>query len=709
MGRKLCMLVLVIFTLLAGCTLPKTEAAPTQTPRQPDQPTNTPTPDPLSQMDTIYFALDKPEFGLYLDRGGDVDSEVISVGDPAREGLRTGNGSPLPAPDGNATGDYYLQFKVDDQFLFQGKPATRVQIEVEYLDQGTDHFSIEYDALAGMFSSTGAVAKTDSGEIRTATFPLCDAYFANRDNGADFRISDWGDGPETIVSVRVSRLADSQGPVTIRVDSCGANPYDDQPDSEAIQSCLDLMCSGDTALFTSPGDNPAYQGYLINKSIVLVRSAAKHDLTFDSTDPDSHAFLKATPELLGFVVQLFGRSGINNPGQIDNITLTNLDLDGNRAERKCFGSDGIENGIDDNWGSWLNECTEFGDPWCSAGTLEMVGAFDASDPWQDFESNPERWTTGLVIHDVKIANTECATAFGFNAAASIIDSVTIDTAGDHIHGNNCLLTDPDEAPTGWADGITMLGPENLVTNNTITMQEAQRVTIPQSFLNTQDVESDLNEITYTIGPPSGGRLPAHGLLPLNNVALGLGGRFTQEDVFENRVSYEHNGDASTSDDFTFTISDGQGATVPAPGGTPFVFNIEISQINHPPNVVNGNGTATVGTTFYGQFQATDSDLPAQELTFSLIQNGSKGTAELLNFDDGSFSYVPDDDASGLDTLLFQVSDGIDNAPNPGRFIITVINNQAPVISAIDDQIESDLVRSLARLENKRRLNRLTIF
>ena len=238
-------------------------------------------------------------------------------------------------------------------------------------------------------------------------------------------------------------------------------------------------------------------------------------------------------------------------------------------------------------------------------------------------------------------------------------------------------------------------PPVVVTNNTITMQEGQRVTIPQSFLNSQDVESNLDQITYTVGPSSTGRQPAHGLLRLNNVAIGLGARFTQEDIFENRVSYEHNGDTSTGDDFTFTISDGQGATVPASGGTPFVFNIEITQINHPPVAQNSTGSATVGTNFYGQFQATDSDLPAQQLTYTLIQNGKKGTAELLSFNDGSFSYTPDDAASGLDTLLFQVSDGVDNAPSPGRFIITVINNQAPVITAIEDQIiEENKVRNI---------------
>ena len=223
MTRKTFLTVLCLLFWLAACTIPKAEVTPTSAPPQTNPPGITPTTNPYLQINAVDYSLEKPENGLFLDQGGDVDSEVVSFGDPVQQGMRTGNGSALTSPDRNSTPDSYLQFQVDDRFLFQGKPATRVQIEVAYYDVGTDNFSIEYDALAGVFTSTGVVAKTDSGTIKTAAFPLCDAYFANRDNGADFRISDWGDGAETILSVRVTRLAQTPGPATIFVDRCGAN------------------------------------------------------------------------------------------------------------------------------------------------------------------------------------------------------------------------------------------------------------------------------------------------------------------------------------------------------------------------------------------------------------------------------------------------------------------------------------------------------
>jgi hypothetical protein len=412
--------------------------------------------------------------GLLLDTGGDVDTEVVAVGSPPQQALRTGNGEVLTSADGNGVEDYYMQFRVDDGFIFRGSPTSRVQIEIEYLDEGYDTFNIQYDGISGgpegdgRFKDTGTVVKTNSGAFRTAVFPLCDAYFGNRNSGADFRIADGNDGAEAIRRVVVTQVAPTSGPVTIHVDSCGADPFDDQPDSDTIQTCIDRACGGDTVLFTSGVNNPGYQGYIIDKTVFLVRTSARSDLTFSSTDPDNHALLKASPDLLGFVVTLYARSGIGDAGNIDSITVSHLDLDGNRAERRCYGADRVGNGTDDNWGSWLPECSVLDDAWCSPGTLSMTGGVDDFDPQQDYLSNPERWSTGLVVRDVTSANTECGTALALWGAASVIDSVIIDTAGDHVHGEGCQFTDPDEPfHNAWSDGITFTGPAHLITNSRI--------------------------------------------------------------------------------------------------------------------------------------------------------------------------------------------------------------------------------------------------
>ena len=453
---------------------PTATLTPTSTNTPTPTPTNTPTqtPTPTPAVLSILLGQDNVEEGLFLDYGGDVDTEVVSVGSPPTEARRTGNGQALPGPDGNQVEDYYVQFRADDGAIFAGDPTTRVQIEVEYFDQGTDTFNIQYDALSGghlgdgRFKDTGSVIKTDTGRFQTAVFTLCDAYFANRDNGADFRIFDWGDGAEIIHRVTVTLLPPEA--TVINVDSCGANPWDTNPDSEAIQECIDqAACNGDTVTFTSGVDSPGYQGYRVDKTIFLVATTAKSDLTFTSTDPNNHALLRATADLKGFVVRLFARSRVPNAGDIDNITISHLNLHGGREVRRCFGDDEIANGLDDNWGSWLPECSEFNDPWCSAGSLGMEGAWIWEDANQDYSGNPSLWSTGLMVDDLMISQTECGTALSMGGAANTIRDSTIETAGDHVHADGCALTDNDEGTRGWSDGITFTGPGHVITGNTI--------------------------------------------------------------------------------------------------------------------------------------------------------------------------------------------------------------------------------------------------
>jgi hypothetical protein len=431
-------------------------------------------------FEEVTYAPGAPYNGLDIMDGGDVDFEMVSVPDIDEAAVRSGNGEVITSNDGNDVADYYLQFQVDDGFLYAGSPTTRAAFSIDYLDDGLDTFNIQYDALSGgphgngKFKDTVPVYKTGTGEIKTVEIQVCDANFANRDADADFRIADGADGAETIFRVGVQIIPDLASPVEISVDSCGANPFDDQPDSEAIQSCINLACSGDTVVFTSGVNEPDYQGYMIDRTILLVYPQAKSDLTFRSTYPNHHALLKATADLHGFVVHLYPRSITQDIGLIDNITIQHLDLDGNRAERSCTGDPlpGQENalpeGENDNWGSWLPaECNILGDSWCSPGTLYLSGEVDYTDPAQDYAAHPDRWSTGMVVQDVTLSNTECGTAFFFSGADFLIDSVTVDTAGEHVHAPGCAMTETDDPVGAWSDGITFMGPAHRLTNNLI--------------------------------------------------------------------------------------------------------------------------------------------------------------------------------------------------------------------------------------------------
>jgi hypothetical protein len=393
--------------------------------------------------------------GITLDAGGDVDTVMAEAN--GVEMRQSGNGAVLASADGNMVPDSFLQFKVDDTRMFAGSPTNHVHLEVDYLDQGMDTFMLEYDASPtstskGIFTNGGTVAKTDSGELRTAIFNLCDAHFANRDNGADFRIGDNLDGVEIIREVRVIGLVSGKN-FTIRVDDFGANPSDDQTDSDAIQLALDSTCSGDMIVFTSGVNTSGYQGYLVDKTMFLTGMSAKHDLTFTSSDPQNHALLRATKDLKGYVVRLYARSRFSNTQSIYNIDFGYLDIHGARDVRICMGADEIQNGIGDNWGSWLPECDLYDDPWCSPGNITFDGGY-----------------SGIVAHDFISQQGECGSGLAFYAGGgtgNIIQNVTINTVGDHVHARGCANTDDDGDYGGWSDGMTVEGPNILITNNTV--------------------------------------------------------------------------------------------------------------------------------------------------------------------------------------------------------------------------------------------------
>ena len=471
--NKVFVLTPFLVVLLGACNLVP-QATPTQTENEIPGVTNS---FALSSIPTVEITAlpamsvlwirpgDGPE-GRYirLASGGDVDTEIVG-GD-----RQTGGGLALASEDGNLVPDSYVQFDLDDTVFFAGQPTTSVRVDVEYLDQGTDSFTLQYDAVSGgpygdgTFKESRPEIKRDSGEYREATFILKDVYFGNRDNGADLRIVDMGDGVEIIRRIDITLLP---SPKVISVDSCGANPLDELPDSDALQECINQARSGDIVLFTSGEESPGYRGYLIDKTIFLVMGAQQSYLTFTSSDPENPALLEATADLKGFVMKLFPSSLGVDAAKIDYLTLSHLHLDGNREERVCFGNDGIANGVDDNWGSYLPECSEPWAAWCNPGGLDLPGAIDWDDDRQMYMGAPDRWTTGLLVEGMHISDIECGTAFGMSGSAAVLIDNVIENAGDHVHETGCSQIDDEEGMGDWSDGITFDGPGHLILNNTV--------------------------------------------------------------------------------------------------------------------------------------------------------------------------------------------------------------------------------------------------
>lgn len=116
--------------------------------------------------------------------GGDGLFEIVTVG--GRKCSRA-----LPNEHGPAR---YLYFDLPDGFMARA-PSDRVEVEVTYYDEGEGAWAIAYDSTdlessvrAGAFRHGGTAERTDTKQWKKAAFVLKECQFADRCNGADFRL-----------------------------------------------------------------------------------------------------------------------------------------------------------------------------------------------------------------------------------------------------------------------------------------------------------------------------------------------------------------------------------------------------------------------------------------------------------------------------------------------------------------------------------------
>jgi hypothetical protein len=216
----------------------------------------------------------------------------------------------------------------------------------------------------------------------------------------------------------------------------------------------------------------------------------------------------------------------------------------------------------------------------------------------------------------------------------------------------------------------------LTANNPLVLDEGATGTITPDLLAADDIESPPTEITYTVGPGGTGP-PVHGTLFLANVPLGQDDTFTQDDLDNNRVTYEHNGSETTSDGFPFNCMDGDSLLASDGPYTVFQFQITINPVNDPPVALPDTFQVNTGHSFIDTLSAEDPDSP---LLYFLTESGELGTAVLLDINTGAFEYTADPDTVGVDTVRFQVNDG-EYLSNEATVLIHIVNDPP---EALDD-------------------------
>jgi hypothetical protein len=236
-------------------------------------------------------------------------------------------------------------------------------------------------------------------------------------------------------------------------------------------------------------------------------------------------------------------------------------------------------------------------------------------------------------------------------------------------------------------------PPNLITNAGLTLDEGATRAIVQSILETTDAEQATAEVTYTLSSAV-----QTGILFLDKDANATfdattdtdlsqsGSTFTQADINSGKLVYTHNGSETTSDGFSFTVSDGSGGTI---GET--AFSITITPVNDVPGFLANNPTATdedsglVSVANWASFDPGPGETDqTATYTVSNITNPALFAMAPAVAADGTLTFTPAENQFGTSEFTVQVQDsggtangGVNMSPEQ-TFTITVnAANDAP--------------------------------
>ncbi|WP_158618119.1 Ig-like domain-containing protein [Chitinophaga lutea] len=235
------------------------------------------------------------------------------------------------------------------------------------------------------------------------------------------------------------------------------------------------------------------------------------------------------------------------------------------------------------------------------------------------------------VNGIVVVNTDGSYVYTPKADYVGTDHFTV-TVADGNGGTatatvNITVSPVNDAPTGKGDNKTTL--EDTPVDGMVSGEDA-----------------DGDALTFTKAAE-----PAHGAVTVN-----LNGTYT----------YTPGTDYVGSDNFTVTVSDGNGGTATV------TVNITVSPVNDAPTGTGDNKTTPEDTPVSGVVSGTDAD--GDVLTFTKASEPANGAVVVDA--SGSYTYTPSADYVGADNFTVTVSDG-----KGGTAIVTVNITVSPVNDA----------------------------
>ena len=225
----------------------------------------------------------------------------------------------------------------------------------------------------------------------------------------------------------------------------------------------------------------------------------------------------------------------------------------------------------------------------------------------------------------------------------------------------------------------------MATNLGVTLLEGGSQLIGSTRLEATDADNSSSQLVYTVlTSPTNGRLEQ---TTAPGVAITT---FTQSDLNGNTIRYVHNGDETTSDGLSYSLSDGA-ATVTGS------FSITITPVNDTPVMVVNTGltAAEGGSTVLSNTQLLTSDVdntPSQ-LVYTLITSPTNGRLERVvapgtaitsftqsEINSGAIRYVHDGSETTSDSFSFSLSDGTATISSSLSITVTPVNNAPSLVT-----------------------------
>ncbi|WP_437829347.1 tandem-95 repeat protein [Niallia taxi] len=271
----------------------------------------------------------------------------------------------------------------------------------------------------------------------------------------------------------------------------------------------------------------------------------------------------------------------------------------------------------------------------------VVEASDADKDTLTFAIAENGQKGKAVLTDAETGNFTYTPDKNANGEDKVVFTVT-DGKGEPVKATVSIsIKAVNDAPTAASDSFT--------TNEDEKLEVGSEKSI---LVNDEDVDNDNLQAILVKGP-------ANGLLVLN-----ADGTFT----------YTPDKDYSGKDSFTYKATDGKLESAEQ------TVEIEVKAVNDTPTADASSIELEEDGSFNGKLTGTDPE--GDSLIFSLVENGSKGTAVITNEQTGAFTYTPSKDANGTDSFTFKVNDGNSDSEKATVEVTIKAVNDAPTASDV---------------------------